>query len=117
MFGVPLRASSRTGGWRRQTVATLRVCWFAGTPVFFLLALDRFLRAVADRDLLRALHRRLWHMQLEYPVFAVGHDLLLVDSLRQGERARERAVRPLAELRVTCLDRSARAGDRKHVVA
>ena len=30
-------------------VATLRVCWFAGTPVVLLLALDRFLRAVADR--------------------------------------------------------------------
>src|SRR4051794_19423812 len=102
MFDVPFRASSRTGGWRRwgrhppRLLARRDACALS-------LALDRFLRTVADRDLLRALHRRLRHMHLEHTVVVDGHDLILVDPLRQGERAYERAVRPLAELQVACL--------------
>src|SRR5437763_6472102 len=80
------------------------------------LRLQLLLRAGADRDLLRLDLRRLRDLQREDAVAVVRLDLLAVDTLRQGQVADERAVRPLDELRLARLDRHPRTGDRQHLL-
>jgi hypothetical protein len=63
----------------------------------------------ADRDLLRLLLGRLRDPQLEHAVLVAGLDRVAVDALGKGERANERAVRPLDELRLPRLVRTTRA--------
>src|SRR5204863_132745 len=77
---------------------------------------DRLLPGAADRDLPRLLLGRLRDPQLQHAILVASLDRVAVDALGKGERADERAVRPLDELRLTRLLRNARAGDREDVL-
>src|SRR3954451_23846587 len=91
---ILLMSSPRFGGGALPTAASPRLSVSA-------LLLDHLLRpGAADRDLLRLDLGRLRNVQLQDAVDVLGRDRVAVDALRHRQRADERAVRALREVRL-----------------